>query len=160
MIKEEILEKISQFFKLSQFEAENIFNDIINKIIDGVKKDSIVDIGNFGEFIIKFNDSKSSEGLSTENKKSIEFLPSTSLEEEIGHRRYDLLVSTAYKSEDVSEVVKNDSESSVKPKENEINPPIEQPPKVVETEIKTEERKIFPIPIKEEPVKSDENISD
>jgi len=83
MIKQEIIEKISKYFKLTHFEAEKIYDDIFAGIIQGVKEDNIADVTNFGEFIIKYNNSDSS------NKKTVEFLPTLSLEEEINQRAFE-----------------------------------------------------------------------
>ena len=55
MIKKEIVEKISKYFKLTEFEAEKVYDDIFSIIMTGVKEDNIVDIADFGEFIIKYN---------------------------------------------------------------------------------------------------------
>lgn len=91
MLKQEITEKISQFFKVTEFEAEKIFDDIFAKIIDGVKEDNIVDVVNFGEFIVKYDNGKNGGG--SPYKKTIEFLASVNLEDEIGHKSYDLYKS-------------------------------------------------------------------
>lgn len=84
MIKQEIIEKISKYFKLTHFEAEKIYDDIFAGIIQGVKEDNIADITNLGEFIIKYNNN----GDST-HKKTVEFLPTLSLEEEINQRGFE-----------------------------------------------------------------------
>ena len=83
MIKQEIIEKISKYFKLTNFEAEKIYDDIFAGIIQGVKEDNIADITNLGEFIIKYNNSD------IDNKKTVEFLPTLSLEEEINQRSFE-----------------------------------------------------------------------
>src|SRR4030095_6925830 len=77
MIKQEIIEKIGKYFNLNDFEAEKIYEDIFSCIIDGVKSDNIADITNLGQFIIKY--STDSAGY----KKTVEFLSTLSLEEEI-----------------------------------------------------------------------------
>jgi len=77
MIKQEIIEKIGKYFNLNDFEAEKIYEDIFSCIIDGVKSDNIADITNLGEFIIKYSTE------STGYKKTVEFLSTLSLEEEI-----------------------------------------------------------------------------
>ena len=92
MLKQEITEKISQFFKVTEFEAEKIFDDIFVKIIEGVKEDNIVDVVNFGEFIVKYDNGKNTvAGLPY--KKTIEFLASVNLEDEIGYKSYDVYKS-------------------------------------------------------------------
>ncbi|HWA07592.1 MAG TPA: HU family DNA-binding protein, partial [Ignavibacteria bacterium] len=83
MIKQEIIEKISKYFKLTNFEAEKIYDDIFAGIIKGVKEDNIADITNLGEFIIKYNSGDEN------NKKTVEFLPTLSLEEEINQRAFE-----------------------------------------------------------------------
>ncbi len=83
MIKQEIIEKICKYFKLTNFEAEKIYDDIFAGIIQGVKEDNIADITNLGEFIIKYNNSDS------DNKKTVEFLPTLTLEEEINQRSFE-----------------------------------------------------------------------
>jgi nucleoid DNA-binding protein len=97
MLKQEISEKISQFFKVTEFEAEKIFDDIFLKIIDGVKEDNIVDVVNFGEFIVKYNNEKNG-GSASPYKKTIEFLASVNLEDEIGHKSYDIYKSPTSQS--------------------------------------------------------------
>lgn len=77
MLKQEIIEKITKYFKLTHFEAEKIYDDIFQNIIEGVKKDSVTDVSNLGEFIIKNNEN------SSEYKKTVEFLPAAVFEEEI-----------------------------------------------------------------------------
>ena len=83
MIKQEIIEKISKYFKLTNFEAEKIYDDIFAGIIKGVKEDNIADVTNLGEFIIKYNSGDEN------NKKTVEFLPTLSLEEEINQRAFE-----------------------------------------------------------------------
>lgn len=83
MIKQEIIEKISKYFKLTSFEAEKIYDDIFAGIIKGVKEDNIADVTNLGEFIIKYNSGDEN------NKKTVEFLPTLSLEEEINQRAFE-----------------------------------------------------------------------
>src|SRR5947208_473178 len=85
MIKQEIVEKISRYFKLTQFEAEKIYDDIFSIIIQGVKDDNIVDLANFGEFIIKYNNGKEN-GTIHEYKKTVEFLATSKLEEDLNDR--------------------------------------------------------------------------
>lgn len=85
MIKKEIIEKISKYFKLSQFEAEKIYDDIFSIIIKGVKDDNVTDVTNFGEFITKYNGKNGNGNGDDTNgyKKTVEFLASSSLEEEL-----------------------------------------------------------------------------
>ncbi len=86
MIKHEIIEKISKYFKLTEFEAEKVYDDIFSIIMNGVKEDNIVDVTNFGEFIIKYNNGKSNgpgNGNGSEYRRTVEFLSSSSLEEEL-----------------------------------------------------------------------------
>ncbi len=83
MIKQEIVEKISKYFKLTRFEAEKIYDDIFAGIIKGVKDENIADVTNLGEFIIKYNNNDDV------NKKTVEFLPTLSLEEEINQRAFE-----------------------------------------------------------------------
>jgi nucleoid DNA-binding protein len=94
MIKEEVVEKISSYFRLTSFEAEKIYDDIFFQIMTGVKDDNIVDITNFGEFIIKYNNGKGNgnEGINlsggTVYKRSVEFLSSAVFEEEFNRKSY------------------------------------------------------------------------
>lgn len=83
MIKQEIIEKISKYFKLTSFEAEKIYDDIFSGIIKGVKEENIADVTNLGEFIIKYNSGDD------KNKKTVEFLPTLSLEEEINQHVFE-----------------------------------------------------------------------
>lgn len=83
MVKQEIIEKICKYFKLTNFEAEKIYDDIFAGIIQGVKEDNIADITNLGEFIIKYNSSDIT------NRKTVDFLPTLTLEDEINQRSYE-----------------------------------------------------------------------
>ncbi len=83
MVKQEIIEKICKYFKLTNFEAEKIYDDIFASIIQGVKEDNIADINNLGEFIIKYNSSDIT------NRKTVEFLPTLSLEDDINQRSFE-----------------------------------------------------------------------
>ncbi|MGH2574167.1 MAG: HU family DNA-binding protein, partial [Ignavibacteria bacterium] len=71
MIKEELIEKISKYFRLNQFESEKIFDDFFSIIMYGVKDDKIADVSNFGEFKVKYD----------EKGKSIEFMESRALKD-------------------------------------------------------------------------------
>lgn len=84
MIKQEIIEKICKYFKLTNFEAEKIYDDIFAGIIQGVKEDNIADVTNLGEFIIKYN-----SGDINNNNKTVEFLPTLSLEDEVNQRSFE-----------------------------------------------------------------------
>ena len=83
MVKQEIIEKICKYFKLTNFEAEKIYDDIFAGIIQGVKDDNIAEITNLGEFIIKYNNSDIT------NRKTVDFLPTLTLEDEINQRSYE-----------------------------------------------------------------------
>ena len=88
MIKREIIDKISKYFKLTEYEAEQVYDDIFSIIMNGVKEDNIVDVTNFGEFIIKYNNGKSNgpgngNGSGSEYRKTVEFLSSSGMEEEL-----------------------------------------------------------------------------
>ncbi len=90
MIKQEIIEKISKYFKLTEYEAEKIYDEIFSIIITGVKEDNIVDVANFGEFIIKYNNEKTNgNGNGNGYKKTIEFLASSGFEEELNQRQIE-----------------------------------------------------------------------
>jgi len=88
MLKEEIIEKISKYFKLTSYEAEKIYDDIFSIIVSGVKQDNIVDVANFGEFIIKFNDGNGEIEVNG-YKKTAEFLATSRLEEDINQGNYE-----------------------------------------------------------------------
>jgi nucleoid DNA-binding protein len=84
MIKQEIIEKISKFFRLTEFEAERVYDDIFSIIMSGVKEDNVVDVSNLGEFIIKHETGETgSETVSMGYEKNVEFLPSSVLEDEL-----------------------------------------------------------------------------
>jgi nucleoid DNA-binding protein len=92
MINQEIIEKISSYFNLPQFEAEKIYEEILSMIMHGAKEDSIVELTDFGEFILRENigdhgGSVSSQDLS-ENNKTVEFVSSSKLEDAIGRGTY------------------------------------------------------------------------
>ncbi|MGA2669159.1 MAG: SPOR domain-containing protein [Ignavibacteria bacterium] len=95
MVKQEVIDKISGYFRLTGFEAEKIFEDIFAIIMEGVKEDNIVDVTNFGEFIIKYDNGK---GERYENnalppgvsyKRTVEFLAATEFEEELRVNSYE-----------------------------------------------------------------------
>lgn len=88
MIKQEVIEKISKYFKLTQFEAEKIYDEIFSIIMHGVKDDNIADVTNLGEFIIKYNNGKSNGSGEDKQgyKKTVEFLASTSMEEDLNQQ--------------------------------------------------------------------------
>ncbi|HEY3250646.1 MAG TPA: SPOR domain-containing protein [Ignavibacteria bacterium] len=166
MLKQEIIEKITKYFKLTHFEAERIYDDIFKSIIDGVKIDNVTDITNLGEFIVKYNENSHSE-----HKKTVEFLPSAVFEEEIsgaeGVREDEKLKSSEFrpgivepenvqqkedqkfKEEDVTQAFKEEK------KEEKIAQPFKE-------ELKKEEQ-TFKEELKEEryepPVHTDENLS-
>ncbi len=77
MIKQELIEKISKYFKLTSFESEKIYNDVFSQIILGVKEDNIFEVENFGEFIVKYNTEQSLY------PKNVEFLASSKIDSEI-----------------------------------------------------------------------------
>lgn len=101
MLREEIIQKISQYFKLTEQEAEKVFLELFSSIVQGVKKDNIVDVVNFGEFVIRYTNGKNSgNGGQHHYKKSIEFLPSPELEEEIKQDvNKDIISETPEKAE-------------------------------------------------------------
>ncbi len=94
MLKEEIVEKISKYFKLTSFEAEKIYDDIFSIIISGVKQDNIVDVANFGEFIIKFNKGNGDSSETNGYKKTVEFLATSKLEDEINQNAGETVYMT------------------------------------------------------------------
>lgn len=100
MIKQEVIEKISKYFKLTQFEAEKIYDDIFSIIMHGVKEDNIADVTNLGEFIIKYNNGKSNGNGEDKQgyKKTVEFLASTSMEEDLNQQTQE------YKPQPVSNI--------------------------------------------------------
>lgn len=94
MIKQEIIEKISSYFNLPQFEAEKIYEEIFSMVMHGVKDESIVELTDFGEFILRDSTVEQSGSLSTadlaENKKAVEFLSNSNLEDAISRRTYEI----------------------------------------------------------------------
>lgn len=108
MLKQEIIEKITKYFKLTHFEAEKIYDDIFQSIIQGVKSDNITDISNLGEFIIKYNENNTGK-----NKKTVEFLPSANLEDEVSEA--DGLEEAEVYQPDFTETVKEEIKKEVKP---------------------------------------------
>jgi len=79
MIKQEIIDKIGMYFKLTNFEAEQIYDDVFEYIVQGVKEDNAADINNLGEFIVRYN----SGANEFDRQKSIEFVPASSFEDDI-----------------------------------------------------------------------------
>ncbi|MCX7878790.1 MAG: SPOR domain-containing protein [Ignavibacteria bacterium] len=92
MIKKEIVEKISSYFKITEFEAEKIYDDIFSTIIDGVKEDNISEVEKLGEFISRSN-------IGGSGDKTVEFLASHFLEDEIKY--FNPLVAGISSSEQV-----------------------------------------------------------
>lgn len=131
MIKQEIIEKISKYFKLTNFEAEKIYDDIFVSIIQGVKEDNIADITNLGEFIIKYNSADSS------NKKTVEFLPTLSLEDEINQRSFE-----EQRQFEPAKFV--NPEETVKPVTETIMPPAAINPPPVESKVEQNMEKEIP----------------
>jgi nucleoid DNA-binding protein len=87
LLREELIEKISKYFKLVDSEAEKVFDDIFAEIMEGVKKNKVVDLDNFGEFIIKYN----GQG------KSVEFLAKQPLDDEVNNSLAATSVPVEYK---------------------------------------------------------------
>ncbi len=137
MIKHEIIDKISKYFKLTEFEAEKVYDDIFSIIMNGVKEDNIVDVTNFGEFIIKYNNGKSNgpgngNGSGSEYKRTVEFLSSSSLEEELNQSIIGGETVT-YKSDEPTQTAPVIKSSTVEPPIVEppiVEPPIVEPPTV------------------------------
>lgn len=77
MLKQELIEKISTYFKLTSFESEKIYNDVFSQIILGVKEDNIFEVENFGEFIIRYSTEQS------RYPKNVEFIASSNTDNEI-----------------------------------------------------------------------------
>jgi nucleoid DNA-binding protein len=83
MLKQEIIEKISKYFKLTEFEAERVYDDIFSIIMSGVREDNVVDVANLGEFIIKHDTGGTGNERSSGYEKNVEFLPSSIIEDEL-----------------------------------------------------------------------------
>jgi hypothetical protein len=137
MLKQELVEKISKYFKLSPFESEKIIQDIFNGIIEGVKTDKIVNLNNFGEFIVKYNG----------KGKSVEFLPASKMEDEINQIQvFDIIESqTSYPP-----VIENIQD--VKVKESTLNEPVIKEGNEMKAEI-------IPPVIDEKPTQKDQDDS-
>ncbi len=89
MLKAEVVDKIIKYFKLTDFEAENLYNDIFESIIQGVADDNIADITNLGEFIVKYSNGKNiSEDVSS-YKKTVEFIPVSTLQEDVDEVKFE-----------------------------------------------------------------------
>jgi len=142
MLKQEIIEKITRYFKLTHFEAEKIYDNIFQSIIQGVKSDDFANISNLGEFIIKFN-----ENISGGYKKTAEFLPSTSLKEEVNEAE-GLPDEEANQKKDIPIVIENKPELNEESKPEfteEVKPEIKQ-------EVKKEEITFTPPAVVTAPV--------
>lgn len=150
MLKEEIIEKISKYFKLTSFEAEKIYNDIFSIIVSGVKHDNIVDVTNFGEFIIKYNNGNG-DPEKTPYKKTVEFLATSKLEDDINQSTFDtgnIISPVSQKADEISNIketpVKEVIKEQVSDKAADINPV--KPIIVAEPHIK-EQPQIFQKPV-------------
>lgn len=159
MLKKELVEKISKYFKLTEFEAEKIYDDIFEVIIRGVKDDNIVDVANLGEFIIKYNNGKTliSEPSSQGYKKTVEFLATPDLEEDINIRFSDRVLFSDLPEQlpEEKEISKPviEKELPVKEEEVPVKPPVfEETTKIKTTEItkETSTQEISPIHTKTE----------
>lgn len=138
MIKHEIIDKISKYFKLTEFEAEKVYDDIFSIIMNGVKEDNIVDVTNFGEFIIKYNNGKSNGSSNgSEYRRTVEFLSSSGLEEELNQSIIGD-ASGIYKSVGTTQTTPVIESPTVEPPTVEppivdtpiVEPPIAEPPVV------------------------------
>jgi nucleoid DNA-binding protein len=139
MLKQEITEKITKYFNITNYEAEKIYDDIFECIIKGIKDDNISEISNFGEFIMKLGE-HSAAGY----KKTIEFLPSVIFEEEISNAADVGQMVTSGLQEEIRGWVKEDKPDVVKEKEPEKEVLEEQPQVVDEIrEEKTEIEEVF-----------------
>jgi nucleoid DNA-binding protein len=162
MLKQEIIEKITKYFKLTHFEAEKIYDDIFGNIIKGAKSDNITDILNFGEFIVKYNENNSGG-----NKRTVEFLPSTNFEDELRDadglpeeqisqpEHTDPVQKTEIKPETEIKEINPELKEVSKPKLKEDFVPAFIPP--VKKEV-IEETKKFTLPEIKEPIYSEEEI--
>ena len=173
MIKQEIIEKISKYFKLTEYEAEKVYDDIFSIIVTGVKEDNIVDVANFGEFIIKYNNGKTNgngNGNGNGYRKTIEFLASTGFEEELNESRFEEPVQNS--QEDTTPVVppahdiieSSSVEEELRKKREEILSKITGPilprPSILSSETKKEETIYTPEPEKtEEQIPAEESIT-
>jgi nucleoid DNA-binding protein len=140
MLKKELVEKISKYFKLTEFEAEKIYDDIFEVIIHGVRDDNIVDVANLGEFIIKYNNGKSfNSGQTTQGyKKTVEFLATPDLEEDINIRFSERVIFTETTSQKVTEKISSEiiteQEKTTEPLQKEDIQKITEPEITAKTE--------------------------
>jgi len=154
MLKEEIVEKISKYFKLTSYEAEKIYEDVFSIIVSGVKDDNVVDLTNFGEFISKQTNGNGKE--MNGYKKTVEFLPLSSVEDELRHA---VPFSMKDYSQSLQAPVYDQPVEHSKPVDTTFEPQPETPKVVEEIEAKApvaEENK--PNPLEEELMKKREEI--
>jgi nucleoid DNA-binding protein len=169
MIKHEIIEKISKYFKLTEFEAEKVYDDIFLIIMNGVKEDNIVDVTNFGEFIIKYNNGKSNNtgnanSSGSEYRKTVEFLSSSSLEEELNQSIIGEEPGT-YKSEETTQtppVVEEATFGSSTFEPPAAETPTDEPPKVesLSVESSSVESPVVEPPAVEKPISEGSSIEE
>ena len=80
--REDISEYINTEFGLSKFDCNNIVNEIIEQIISGLIKDSVVKVHNFGTFKLRKKNQrigrnpKTKEEVIISPRKVISFIPS------------------------------------------------------------------------------------
>jgi hypothetical protein len=145
MIKQEIIEKISKYFRLTEYEAERVYDDIFSVIMTGVKEDNVVDVSNLGEFIIKRETGEIwSETSASGYEKNVEFLPSSIIEDELnkGVTSMELRYSEPpLKSEKEQVEIEQPEIRQPEIKEHEIEEPEIKEPEIKEPEIKEPEIK-------------------
>jgi len=115
MLKTEIIEKITKYFNLTNFEAENIYNDFFQNIITGVKEDNISQVSILGEFILKYDESNAGR-----YKKTIEFLISENLEEGLINANVSNIIMPSEVSEEINYITESKPELNPAEKEEEI----------------------------------------
>jgi len=157
MLKEEIVEKISKYFKLTTFEAEKIYDDIFSIIISGVKQDNIVDVANFGEFIIKFNKGNGDSADTNGYKKTVEFLATSKLEDEVNQGSGETVYITPSISE-TAPVFKTTEEPVTKTPEIPVLSNREEPPQTTVNPVTVNPETVNPV--EEELKKKREEILD
>ena len=165
MLKQEIIEKITKYFKLTHYDAEKIYDDIFQSIMKGVKDDNIAEISNLGEFILKYNENENS-GF----KKTVEFLPSANLEDEVGgvHEIKQDIENENVTEEKIQDI-KSEIEPVIEPEKTveEITPGKieEEKPSMKEPIVQTTEKKDEPVSkspeiTEEHPIESTLSIED
>ena len=108
MFKKEITDKLSRYFRLNQFEAEKIYDDLFKIIINAVNEDNVAEIENLGEFITRQDKNPTDSSVT----RIVEFLPDTRLTDDL-NVLFASVMGTASEHTEIKEVSGSVQQSNV-----------------------------------------------